>query len=141
MFFLFPLQTPMAFYPTWQADPSQGWQNQFIQQIPQNTPGISALNSIDFQPQVRILLTVDFCVFVVVACGVIILHGFIKIILVFFFFHFSFVTLSSAVYNRDMPLTSQLDMFKVGLVLIRTMAAHMQHQFSDMIFKAIKFHQ
>lgn len=42
----------MAFYPTWQADPSQGWQNQFIQQIPQNTPGISALNSIDFQPQV-----------------------------------------------------------------------------------------
>lgn len=42
----------MAFYPTWQADPSQGWQNQFIQQIPQNTPGISALNSIEFQPQV-----------------------------------------------------------------------------------------
>lgn len=41
----------MAFYPTWQ-DPSQGWQNQFIQQIPQNTPGISALNPIDFQPQV-----------------------------------------------------------------------------------------
>lgn len=38
----------MAFYPTWQADPSQGWQNQFIQQIPQNTPGISA---IEFQPQ------------------------------------------------------------------------------------------
>ena len=43
----------MAFYPTWQADPSQGWQNQFIQQIPQNTTGISALNSIDFQPQVN----------------------------------------------------------------------------------------
>lgn len=48
----------MAFYPTWQADPSQGWQNQFIQQIPQNTPGISALNSIDFQPQVSF----DLCV-------------------------------------------------------------------------------
>lgn len=45
----------MAFYPTWQADPSQGWQNQFIQQIPQNTPGISALNSIEFQPQVSYL--------------------------------------------------------------------------------------
>lgn len=41
----------MAFYPTWQADPSQGWQNQFIQQIPQNTPTITGLNSIDFQPQ------------------------------------------------------------------------------------------
>lgn len=41
----------MAFYPTWQADPSQGWQNQFIQQIPQNTPAITSLNSIDFQPQ------------------------------------------------------------------------------------------
>ncbi|XP_019894656.1 methylcytosine dioxygenase TET isoform X3 [Musca domestica] len=39
---------PMAFYPTWQADPSQGWQNQFIQQIPQNTPGITSL---DFQTQ------------------------------------------------------------------------------------------
>lgn len=45
----------MAFYPTWQADPSQGWQNQFIQQIPQNTSSISALNSIDFQPQVSIV--------------------------------------------------------------------------------------
>ncbi|XP_075163798.1 ten-Eleven Translocation (TET) family protein isoform X2 [Haematobia irritans] len=42
---------PMAFYPTWQADPSQGWQNQFIQQIPQNTPGITSLNSLDFQTQ------------------------------------------------------------------------------------------
>lgn len=41
----------MAFYPTWQADPSQGWQNQFIQQIPQNTPGITSLNSLDFQTQ------------------------------------------------------------------------------------------
>lgn len=54
LFLVRPFQTPMAFYPTWQADPSQGWQNQFIQQIPQNTPGISALNSIDFQPQVRV---------------------------------------------------------------------------------------
>lgn len=42
--------TPMAFYPTWQ-DPSQGWQNQFIQQIPQNTPTITPLNSLEFQPQ------------------------------------------------------------------------------------------
>lgn len=42
----------MAFYPTWQTDPSQSWQNQFIQQIPQNTPAITSLNSIDFQPQV-----------------------------------------------------------------------------------------
>lgn len=42
----------MAFYPTWQADPSQGWQNQFIQQIPQNSPAITPLNSIEFQPQV-----------------------------------------------------------------------------------------
>ena len=51
VFFIF-LQAPMAFYPTWQADPSQGWQNQFIQQIPQNTPAITPLNSIEFQPQV-----------------------------------------------------------------------------------------
>ncbi|XP_063703014.1 methylcytosine dioxygenase TET [Culicoides brevitarsis] len=44
--------TPMAFYPTWQADPTQGWQNQFIQQIPQNTPTIAPLgSSLDFQPQ------------------------------------------------------------------------------------------
>ena len=64
--FNFLLQTPMAFYPTWQttpatADPSQTWQNQFIQQIPtpQNAgaPSVTAtaitpLNSIDFQPQV-----------------------------------------------------------------------------------------
>ncbi|GAB0088487.1 DNA N6-methyl adenine demethylase [Sergentomyia squamirostris] len=42
---------PMAFYPTWQADPSQGWQNQFIQQIPQNSPAITPLNTIEFQPQ------------------------------------------------------------------------------------------
>uniref|UniRef100_A0A1A9UGC8 Methylcytosine dioxygenase TET n=1 Tax=Glossina austeni TaxID=7395 RepID=A0A1A9UGC8_GLOAU len=41
----------MAFYPTWQTDPSQGWQNQFIQQIPQNTPAITSLNSLDFQTQ------------------------------------------------------------------------------------------
>lgn len=41
----------MAFYPTWQADPSQGWQNQFIQQIPQNTSAITSLNSLDFQTQ------------------------------------------------------------------------------------------
>lgn len=42
----------MAFYPTWQADPTQGWQNQFIQQIPQNTPTIAPLgSSLDFQPQ------------------------------------------------------------------------------------------
>lgn len=54
----------MAFYPTWQADPSQGWQNQFIQQIPQNTPGISALNSIDFQPQV----SCTFCKRFVMSC-------------------------------------------------------------------------
>lgn len=40
----------MAFYPTWQ-DPSQGWQSQYIQQIPQNTSGISAINSLEFQPQ------------------------------------------------------------------------------------------
>lgn len=57
------LQTPMAFYPTWQADPSQGWQNQFIQQIPQNTPGISALNSIDFQPQVSFGRSIFFLLF------------------------------------------------------------------------------
>lgn len=48
-------QAPMAFYPTWQAtDPSQGWQNQFIQQIPQNTTAtatIAPLNTIEFQPQ------------------------------------------------------------------------------------------
>jgi hypothetical protein len=56
----------MAFYPTWQtataatatADPSQTWQNQFIQQIPaQNgtssvATAIAPLNSLDFQPQV-----------------------------------------------------------------------------------------
>jgi hypothetical protein len=58
----------MAFYPTWQTttatptDPSQNWQNQFIQQIPpQNNGGaptasaastITPLNSLDFQPQV-----------------------------------------------------------------------------------------
>lgn len=46
----------MAFYPTWQAatDPSQGWPNQFIQQIPQNTTAtatIAPLNTIEFQPQ------------------------------------------------------------------------------------------
>lgn len=53
----------MAFYPTWQTttatptDPSQNWQNQFIQQIPsQNnttpatgTSTITPLNSLDFQ--------------------------------------------------------------------------------------------
>lgn len=53
----------MAFYPTWQtatatADPSQTWQNQFIQQqIPATNGGasvtaIAPLNSLDFQPQV-----------------------------------------------------------------------------------------
>lgn len=43
----------MAFYPSWQAttDPSQSWQNQFIQQIPQQTPTITPLNTIEFQPQ------------------------------------------------------------------------------------------
>lgn len=49
-------QAPMAFYPTWQAatDPSQGWQNQFIQHVPQNTTAtatIAPLNTIEFQPQ------------------------------------------------------------------------------------------
>lgn len=60
----------MAFYPTWQtataatatADPSQTWQNQFIQQIPTQNGGTTAsvataiapLNSLDFQPQVII---------------------------------------------------------------------------------------
>lgn len=51
----------MAFYPTWQttaaaATTEQAWQNQFIQQIPQNgtAPSVSAtaiapLNSLDFQ--------------------------------------------------------------------------------------------
>ncbi|KAL7049374.1 hypothetical protein ACKWTF_003670 [Chironomus riparius] len=58
---------PMAFYPTWQTataapattDPSQTWQNQFIQQIPSQNGGTTAsvataiapLNSLDFQPQ------------------------------------------------------------------------------------------
>jgi hypothetical protein len=58
----------MAFYPTWQTataatattDPSQTWQNQFIQQIPSQNGGTTAsvataiapLNSLDFQPQV-----------------------------------------------------------------------------------------
>lgn len=58
----------MAFYPTWQTataaattDPSQTWQNQFIQQIPAQNGSASAsvtataiapLNSLDFQPQV-----------------------------------------------------------------------------------------
>lgn len=46
----------MAFYPTWQAatDPTQGWQNQFIQHVPQNTTAtatIAPLNTIEFQPQ------------------------------------------------------------------------------------------
>lgn len=52
-FLFFLQQAPMAFYPTWQADPTQGWQNQFIQQIPQNTPAITPLNSLEFQPQVH----------------------------------------------------------------------------------------
>lgn len=49
----------MAFYPTWQttaaATSDQAWQNQFIQQIPQNgnapvtATAIAPLNSIDFQ--------------------------------------------------------------------------------------------
>jgi hypothetical protein len=54
----------MAFYPTWQTataatDPSQSWQNQFIQQQIPATNGsastvtaITPLNSIEFQPQV-----------------------------------------------------------------------------------------
>lgn len=55
----------MAFYPTWQTataaaattDPSQSWQNQFIQQIPaqngsSSVTAIAPLNSLDFQPQV-----------------------------------------------------------------------------------------
>lgn len=55
----YSLQTPMAFYPTWQAAATatsdQAWQNQFIQQIPQNgsapvtATAIAPLNSIDFQ--------------------------------------------------------------------------------------------
>lgn len=43
----------MAFYPTWQTA-DQTWQNQFIQQIPQNTTAtatIAPLNTIEFQPQ------------------------------------------------------------------------------------------
>jgi hypothetical protein len=54
----------MAFYPTWQttaaaATTEQAWQNQFIQQIPQNGTAssvpatIAPLNSLDFQ-QVRV---------------------------------------------------------------------------------------
>jgi hypothetical protein len=55
------LQTPMAFYPAWQttaAAPTteHAWQNQFIQQIPQNGNGpavtastIAPLNSLEFQ--------------------------------------------------------------------------------------------
>jgi hypothetical protein len=50
----------MAFYPTWQtaatATTDQAWQNQFIQQIPQNgsassvtATAIAPLNSLDFQ--------------------------------------------------------------------------------------------
>jgi hypothetical protein len=50
----------MAFYPTWQttaaaATTEQAWQNQFIQQIPQNGTAssvpatIAPLNSLDFQ--------------------------------------------------------------------------------------------
>jgi hypothetical protein len=49
----------MAFYPTWQttaaaATTEQAWQNQFIQQIPQNgtapsATAIAPLNSLDFQ--------------------------------------------------------------------------------------------
>lgn len=50
----------MAFYPAWQttaaAATDQTWQNQFIQQMPQNgsAPAVSAtaitpINSIDFQ--------------------------------------------------------------------------------------------
>lgn len=50
----------MAFYPTWQAATTtttdQTWQNQFIQQIPQNgsSPSVTAtaiapLNSLEFQ--------------------------------------------------------------------------------------------
>lgn len=57
----------MAFYPTWQTatattDPSQSWQNQFIQQQIPVTNGssvtasavtaIAPLNSLEFQPQV-----------------------------------------------------------------------------------------
>ena len=55
----------MAFYPTWQttaaaATTEQAWQNQFIQQIPQNGTAssvpvstIAPLNSLDFQQVVR----------------------------------------------------------------------------------------
>jgi hypothetical protein len=67
-FFFF--QTPMAFYPTWQttatpATTEQAWQNQFIQQIPQNgsAPSVTAtaiapLNSIDFQ-QVKLKIKIS----------------------------------------------------------------------------------
>lgn len=61
-FSIISLQTPMAFYPTWQtataapATTEQAWQNQFIQQIPQNVSAppvsvssITPLNSLDFQ--------------------------------------------------------------------------------------------
>jgi hypothetical protein len=58
----------MAFYPTWQttaaaATTEQAWQNQFIQQIPQNGTAssvpatIAPLNSLDFQ-QVRLFQSI-----------------------------------------------------------------------------------
>lgn len=51
----------MAFYPTWQTatatDPSQSWQNQFIQQQIPATNGsaatsVTAIAPLEFQPQV-----------------------------------------------------------------------------------------
>lgn len=56
----------MAFYPAWQATPAapaeQSWQNQFIQQIPQNgasqtvsATAITPLNSIDFQQVIKFI--------------------------------------------------------------------------------------
>jgi hypothetical protein len=50
----------MAFYPTWQTatattDPSQTWQNQFIQQQIPSTNGsasVTAIAPLEFQPQV-----------------------------------------------------------------------------------------
>lgn len=115
----------MAFYPTWQtatatADPSQTWQNQFIQQqIPATNGGasvtaIAPLNSLDFQPQV--------------------------ILLNFFLIQFLIYLLK----NRLMHI--QMDTYKQdSLNLIRVTVAqrlHIVHQpFNDMSFKHNKLHR
>lgn len=116
----------MAFYPTWQtatatADPSQTWQNQFIQQqIPATNGGasvtaIAPLNSLDFQPQVI----------------------FIKILS-----HL----ISNLFYKKNRLMHIQMDTYKQdSLNLIRVIVAqrlHIVHQpFNDMSFKHNKLHR